>query len=130
VVTDKLRGTKGCEHGHDYPSNHVLVDPSVVILMITLQYCEPKENDATRVSNTQKSGSTPPAESENKPASLANTVAEHDFEGDGIWMAVEEEVAPALTIGADPDPILGDPDETWFGPQDLEPSPGMGWTTG
>jgi hypothetical protein len=29
-------------------------------------------------------------------------------------------VAPALTFGADLDPILGDPDEIWFGPQDLE----------
>jgi hypothetical protein len=47
-------------------------------------------------------------------------VAEHSFEGDGFWTAVEEEVAPVLTFRADPDPILGDPDEIWFGPQDLE----------
>jgi len=30
MVTDKLRGNMGCEHGRDYPSNHVPVDPSVV----------------------------------------------------------------------------------------------------
>jgi hypothetical protein len=49
-------------------------------------------------------------------------VAEHSFEGDGFWTVEEEVVAPVLTPGADPDPILGDPDETWFGPQDLEPN--------
>jgi len=49
-------------------------------------------------------------------------VAEHSFEGNGFWMAVEEEVAPTLTPGADLDPILGHPDETCIGPQDLEPN--------
>jgi hypothetical protein len=63
----------------------------------------------------------PPAESENKPAGSANTVAEHNFEGDGFWTVVEEEVPPVLTLGVDPDPILGDPDNIWEGPQDLEP---------
>ena len=71
------------------------------------------------MSNTQKSGSTPPTDSENKPSGSANVVAEA-FEGNGFWTVVEEEVAPALTIGADLDPILGDPDETWFGPQDFD----------
>jgi hypothetical protein len=47
-------------------------------------------------------------------------VAEHSFKGDGFWTVVEEEVAPTLTFGVDLDPILGDPDEIWFGPQDLE----------
>ena len=73
------------------------------------------------MSNTQQS-STPPTDSKNKPTGSANIVAEHSFEGDGFWTIVEEEVAPVLTIGVDPDPILGDPDETWFGPQDLEPN--------
>jgi hypothetical protein len=41
------------------------------------------------------------------------------FEGDGFWTIVEEEVAPVLTIGVDPDPVLGDPDEICVGPQDL-----------
>ncbi len=36
-------------------------------------------------------------------------------------MAVEEEVALVLTFGADPDPILGDLDNTCIGPQDFEP---------
>ncbi len=81
---------------------------------------KPKENDATRASNTQKSGSTPPAKSKNQPTGSANTVAEHSFEGNGFWTVVEEEVAPALTFGADPDPILGDPDETGIGPQNLD----------
>ncbi len=47
-------------------------------------------------------------------------MAKHSFEGEGFWMAVEEEVAPTLTFGADPDPILGDPDDTCIGPQDFE----------
>jgi hypothetical protein len=47
-------------------------------------------------------------------------VAEYSFKGDGFWTAVEEEVAPALTPGVDPDPILGDLDELCIGPQDLE----------
>ena len=47
-------------------------------------------------------------------------MAEHSFEGNGVWMAVEEEVAPALTPGADLDPILGDLDDIEEGPQDLE----------
>ena len=46
-------------------------------------------------------------------------VAEHSFEGDGFWTVVEEEVAPALTFGADLDPILGNPDDICVGPQDL-----------
>jgi hypothetical protein len=82
--------------------------------------CEPEEKDAAGVSNTQQSSSTPPTESENKPTGSANMVAEHSFKGDGFWTIMEEEVAPALTFRADPDPILGDPDEIWFGPQDLE----------
>ncbi len=68
----------------------------------------------------QKSGSTPPAKSENQPTSSANTVAEHSFEGNGFWTVVKEKVAPTLTFGADLDPILGDPDETGIGPQDLD----------
>jgi len=47
-------------------------------------------------------------------------VAEHSFEGEGFWMAVEEEVAPALTFGADPDLCISDPDDIEEGPQDLE----------
>jgi len=35
-------------------------------------------------------------------------------------MVEKEEVAPVLTPGADPDPIVGDPDEICVGPQDLE----------
>ena len=75
---------------------------------------EPNEDDAASVSNTQQS-STPPTDSENKPSGLANVVAE-TFEGDGFWTVVEEEVAPALTIGADLDPMLGDPDKIGIGP--------------
>jgi len=80
----------------------------------------PQENNTTGVSNTQKSGSTPPTDSENKPTSSANTVAEHNFEGNRFWTAMEEEVAPMLTPGVDPDPILGDLDKVCIGPQDLE----------
>ena len=47
-------------------------------------------------------------------------VAEHSFEGDGFWTVVEEEVAPALTFGVDPDPCIGDPDDIEVGPQDLD----------
>jgi hypothetical protein len=81
--------------------------------------CQPEKDDAARASNTQKSSSTPPTESENKPTGSANMVAEHSFEGDGFWTVMEEEVAPALTFGADLDPILGDPDDICVGPQDL-----------
>jgi hypothetical protein len=81
---------------------------------------EPKENNATGASNTQKSGSTPPAKSENKPTGSANTVAKYDFEGEGFWTIMKEEVAPALTFGADPDPILGDPDDLGAGPQNFK----------
>ncbi len=48
-------------------------------------------------------------------------MAEHSFEGNGFWTAVEEEVALVLTFGADPDPILGNLDDTCIGPQDFEP---------
>ena len=81
---------------------------------------EPEENNTAGASNTDKSGSTPPTDSENQPTGSANTVAEHSFEGEGFWTVEEEEVAPTLTFGADLDPFVGDPDETWFGPQDLE----------
>jgi hypothetical protein len=47
-------------------------------------------------------------------------VAKHSFEGDGFWTVEKVVVAPMLTPGADPDPILGDPDELCIGPQDLE----------
>jgi len=50
-------------------------------------------------------------ESKNKPIGSANAVVEHDFEGDGFWVAEKVEVAPALTIGVDLDPCLGDPDD-------------------
>jgi hypothetical protein len=63
----------------------------------------------------------PPTEFKNKPTGSANMVAEHSFEGNGFWMVVEEEVAPALTFGADPDPILGDLDDLGASPQDFEP---------
>ena len=68
----------------------------------------------------QKSGSTPPTESENQPTSLANTVAEYSFEGDGFWMVVKEVVAPMLTFRADLDLILGNLDDLGAGPQDFE----------
>ena len=47
-------------------------------------------------------------------------MAEYSFEGNGFWMAVEQEVAPTLTFRADLDPILGDLDEICVSPQDLE----------
>ena len=58
-----------------------------------------------------------------------NAVVEHDFEGNGFWMAEEETVAPMLTTRVDPDPCLGDPDDlegdapgelnfAWDGPED------------
>jgi hypothetical protein len=46
-------------------------------------------------------------------------VAKHSFEGEGFWTVEEEEVAPMLMFGADPDPTLGDPDDIEEGPQDL-----------
>jgi transposase InsO family protein len=51
---------------------------------------------------------------------LANAVVEHDFEGDGFWMAEEVDMTPMLTIGADPDLCIGNPDDLEEGPQDLE----------
>jgi hypothetical protein len=35
-------------------------------------------------------------------------------------MAEEEDITPALTIGADPDPCIGDPDDLEAGPQNPE----------
>jgi hypothetical protein len=81
---------------------------------------EPNEDTAASTSDTPQSGTTPPTKSENKPAGSANTVAEHDYEGDGFWTVVEEEVAPTLTFGVDPDPCISDLDEICVGPQDLE----------
>ena len=77
---------------------------------------EPNEDAAASASNTPQTGTTPPTKSENKPTGSANAVAKHSFEGDGFWTVEEEVVAPALTPGADPDPILGDPDEICVGP--------------
>ncbi len=81
---------------------------------------KPKKDDAASVSDTPQPSTLPPTDSKNQPTGSANTVAKHSFEGDGFWMAVEEEVAPVLTFGADLDPILGDPDDTCVGPQDFE----------
>jgi len=71
-------------------------------------------------SNAPQANTNTPAKSENKPVGLANTVVEHDFEGDGFWMAEEVDMTPALTIGADLDPCIGNPDDSEEGPQDLE----------
>jgi len=79
-----------------------------------------KKAEDSGTSNAPQGNSNPPAKSENKPVGSANAVAEHDFEGDGFWMAEEEAVPPALTPGADPDPLMGDPDDAEFGPQDFE----------
>lgn len=49
-------------------------------------------------SNAPQANTNPPAKSENKPVSLANAVVEHDFEGDGFWMAEEDDMTPTLTI--------------------------------
>jgi hypothetical protein len=81
---------------------------------------EPNEDAAATTSNTPQPSGTPPTDSKNKPTSSANAVAEHSFEGEGFWTVEEEVVPPMLTFGVDPDPILGDPDKIWFGPQDLD----------
>jgi hypothetical protein len=45
---------------------------------------ESNEDAATSTSNTPQPSGTPPTDSENKPTSSANTVAEHSFEGEGF----------------------------------------------
>ena len=88
-----------------------------------------KKKDSDADSFKQNKSTTSSAKPENKPVGSANAIIEHNFEGDGFWMAEEEEVAPALNIGADPDPCLGDLDDldgdapnelnfTWDGPED------------
>ncbi len=62
-------------------------------------------------SSKQNESTTSSAKPKNKPVGSANAVVEHDFEGDGFWMAEEEAVAPTLHIAADPDPCLEDPDD-------------------
>ena len=47
-------------------------------------------------------------------------MAEYSFKGKGFWTVQEEVVPPVLTFRADPDPMLGDPDEIGIGPQDLD----------
>jgi len=51
---------------------------------------------------------------------LANAVVEHNFKGDGFWMAKEEDITPTLTIGVDLDLCTGNLDDLEEGPQDLE----------
>jgi hypothetical protein len=80
-------------------------------------------------SSKQNESTTSSVKTENKPVGSANAVVEHDFEGNGFWMAEEEAVAPMLHIRVDPDPCLGDPDDlegdapnelhfAWDGPDD------------
>ena len=73
---------------------------------------KPKKKKDSDTDSSKQNESTTSTKPENKPVGSANVVVEHDFEGDGFWMAVEEDlVAPALNFGADPDPCLGDPDD-------------------
>ena len=77
--------------------------------------CEPNEDAATGMSNILQPSGTPSTNSKNKPSGLANAVAKHSFKGEGFW-TVEEEVAPMLTFGADPDLCIGDLDDIEVGP--------------
>jgi len=71
-------------------------------------------------SNAPQENTNPPAKSEDKPIGPANTVVEHNFEGDGFWMAKEVDMTPTLTVGADPDLCIGNSDDLEEGPQDFE----------
>jgi hypothetical protein len=70
-----------------------------------------KKKDSDTDSSKQNESTTSSAKTENKPVGLANAVVEHNFKGNGFWMAEEEAVAPALHIRVDLDPCLGDPDD-------------------
>jgi len=48
---------------------------------------------------------------DNKPVGSANAITVHDEEGDGFWMVEDKAVVPAPNISAEPDPLLGTPDE-------------------
>jgi hypothetical protein len=48
---------------------------------------------------------------DNKPVGSANAITVHNEEGDGFWMVENEAVVPAPNVSAEPDPLLGAPDE-------------------
>jgi hypothetical protein len=110
-------GSKGSHRRHHQGNCHSCSNPGHWVH----KCCQPEKDNTAGASNTQKSGSTPPTESKNKPTGSANMVAEHSFKSNGFWTVMEEEVAPTLTFGVDPDPILGDSDDLGAGPQDFKP---------
>ena len=88
-----------------------------------------KKKDLDTDLSKQNESTTSSVKPKNKPVGLVNAIVEHNFKGDGFWMAEEVEVAPTLTTGADLDPCLGDPDDLegdasneltfdWDGPYD------------
>jgi hypothetical protein len=46
--------------------------------------------------SSKQTDSTPSAKTKNKPVGSANAVAEHNFEGNGFWIAVEDVVPLVL----------------------------------
>jgi transposase InsO family protein len=69
-----------------------------------------KEKDDSAGTTTAQTSSTS-HKPDNKPVGSANAITVHDEEGDGFWMVEDEAVVPAPNVSAEPDPLLGAPDE-------------------
>jgi Pol polyprotein/zinc knuckle protein len=72
--------------------------------------CSPKKDkdESAGTQATQTSSSKP----ENKPVGSANAAVIHNFDGDGFWMVEEAAADLAPLIIAEPDPLLGTPDDS------------------
>ena len=67
-----------------------------------------KEKDESAATPAMQTSSTI-YKPKNKPVGSANAITAHNYEGDGFWMAEEEAVNPAPIVSAEPDPMLGAP---------------------
>jgi hypothetical protein len=78
---------------------------------------EKDESEGTKAAQTSRSTTPKP---ENKPVGSANAITVNEYEGDGFWMAEDEAVVPAPNVSAEPDPMLGAPDDIEDAPHSEE----------
>jgi len=74
----------------------------------------PKKDKGESAGTPTAQASTTTPKPENKPVGSANVI--YDTEGDGFWMASEEAVNRTHLVGAEPDPMLGAPDDITIAP--------------
>ena len=87
--------------------------------------CRSAKKDPSATETSQVS--TPKPKAETKPVGSANAVTGYDSEGDGFWTVVEPE-DEARFIGADPDPLLREGEETeWESLGDDDTELGVVW---